>query len=102
MGAKSDTIMWKSLGSDQVRLFVFLCKLQTDPMRRATQLIDLNDCVGRFSFGIHVSAITCKWWSSGSHRAHTGTELDDQKLFSRGMASIKSTASYISLTFLFL
>ena len=25
------------------------------------------------------------------------TELDDQELFSRGMASIKSTASYISL-----
>ena len=30
------------------------------------------------------------------------TELDDQKLFSRAMASIKSTDSYISLTFLFL
>ena len=29
--------------------------------------------------------------------AHTVlTELDDQKLFSRGMASIKSTASYTS------
>ena len=29
--------------------------------------------------------------------AHTVlTELDDQKLFSRGMASIKSTTSYIS------
>ena len=29
--------------------------------------------------------------------AHTVlTELDDQKLFSRGMASIKNTASYIS------
>ena len=29
-------------------------------------------------------------------------ELDDQKLFSRGMASIKSTPSYIFQTFLFL
>ena len=28
-----------------------------------------------------------KWWNSCSH-----TELDDQKLFSGGMASIKSTA----------
>ena len=35
--------------------------------------------------------------------AHTVfTELDDLEFFSRGMASIKSTASYISLTFLFL
>ena len=35
--------------------------------------------------------------------AHTVlTELEDQKLFTRGIASIKSTASYISYTFLFL
>ena len=34
--------------------------------------------------------------------AHTVlTELDDQKLFSRGMASIKNTASHISETILF-
>ena len=33
---------------------------------------------------------------NGGAAAHTVlTELDDQKLFSRGMASIKSTASYI-------
>ena len=30
------------------------------------------------------------------------TQLDDQKLFSRGMASIKSTDSYIPEAFLFL
>ena len=41
---------------------------------------------------------------NGGAEAHTvlSTELDDQKLFSRGMALIKSMASYISLTFLFL
>ena len=34
---------------------------------------------------------------NGEAVAHTVlTELDDQKLFSRGVASIKSTASYIS------
>ena len=34
--------------------------------------------------------------------AHTVlTEFNDQKLFSRGMTSIKSSASYISQTFLF-
>ena len=39
---------------------------------------------------------------NGGAAAHTVlTELDDQKLFRRGMASIKSTASYISKTFLF-
>ena len=33
---------------------------------------------------------------NGGAAAHTVfTELDDQKLLSRGMASIKSTASYI-------
>ena len=40
---------------------------------------------------------------NGGAVAHTVlTELDDQKLFSRGMALIKSTASYISQIFLFL
>ena len=34
---------------------------------------------------------------NGGAAAHTVlNELDDQELFSRGMASIKSTASYIS------
>ena len=34
---------------------------------------------------------------NGGATAHTVvTELDDQKLFGRGMASIKSTASYVS------
>ena len=34
--------------------------------------------------------------------AHTVlTQLDDQKFCSRGMVSVKSTASYISLIFLF-
>ena len=34
---------------------------------------------------------------NGGAAAHTElTELDDQKLFSRGMVSIKRTASYIS------
>ena len=40
---------------------------------------------------------------NGGAAAHTVlTELDDQKVLSRGMASIKSTASYISQIFLFL
>ena len=40
---------------------------------------------------------------NGEAAAHTVlTEFDDQKFFSRGMASIKSTASYISKTFLFI
>ena len=40
---------------------------------------------------------------NGAAAAHTVlTELDDQKLLSRGMASIKSMDSYISVTFLFL
>ena len=39
---------------------------------------------------------------NGGAAAHTVlTELDDQKLFSRGMALIKSTASYTSSTFYF-
>ena len=37
---------------------------------------------------------------NGGAAAHTVlTELDDQKLFSHGMASIKSTASFIFLKF---
>ena len=36
---------------------------------------------------------------AAAHRVLTDHELDDQKLFSRGMALIKSTASYISQTF---
>ena len=39
---------------------------------------------------------------NGGAAVHTVlTELDDQKLLSRGIASIKSTASYISWTLLF-
>ena len=34
--------------------------ITNDLMRRAKLLFDLKDCVGRCSFGIHVSSIACK------------------------------------------
>ena len=62
MAAKtmSDIITWKKPGVASSPFVLIFMQITSDPMRGAKLLFDLKDCVRRFSFGIHVSAIACK------------------------------------------
>ena len=56
----SDNITWKNAGIVLSPSFCIFMQIISDPMRSAKLLFNLKDCLRRFSFRVHVSAIACK------------------------------------------
>ena len=58
--AKFYIITWENLGvTPSLFVFIFI-QITSEPAKSAKLLFDLNDCVGRLSFGIRVFVIACK------------------------------------------